>query len=214
MNRKGILTVVSGFSGAGKDTVKDALLKNHSDLYAVSVSATTRDPRPGEKDQVDYFFVREEEFLDMISKDAFYEHAVYQGEHYGTPKKYVDEQLSAGKDVILIIDVQGGMQIRERFPDAVLVFLTPPSAEELKRRLIGRNTEGKEKVLGRLRRAVEESEYMGRYDYVLVNDDVDPCAERLHQIIRSEHQKTRRNKSFIKEISEELKEMIKESEEL
>ncbi len=214
MGKKGILTVVSGFSGAGKDTVKDALLKKYSDLYAVSVSATTRDPRPGEKDRVDYFFVGEDKFLDMISKDAFYEHAVYQGNHYGTPKDYVDEQLEKGKDVILIIEVQGGMQIRERFPDAVLVFLTPPSAKDLKERLIGRKTEEKDKIAGRLRRAAEESEYMDRYDYVLVNDEVEPCAERLHQIIQSEHQKAKRNKTFIKKISDELKQMVKESEEL
>lgn len=209
MGKRGILTVISGFSGAGKDTVKNALVEKYKDIYAVSISATTRDPRPGEKEGVDYFFVEEEKFRDMISKEEFYEHAVYQNHFYGTPRKYVDEQLALGKDVILIIDVQGGRQIKERFPDSVLIFLTPPSAKELKKRLEGRKTESADQIQGRLRQAVEEAKEMPYYDYILINDTVEDCAERLHRVIQAEHQKADRNKSFITEITEELKELEK-----
>lgn len=205
MAKRGILTVLSGFSGAGKDTVKNALLEKHEDTYAVSVSATTRDPRPGEKEGEDYFFVEEEEFRDMISRGEFYEYAAYQNHYYGTPRSYVDQKLSEGRDVILIIEVQGGRQIKERFPDSVLVFLTPPSAEELKKRLIGRQTEKMSEIAGRLQRAAEEAEEMPFYDYILVNDDVKSCAERLHGIIQAEHLKTTRNESLIENITNELK---------
>lgn len=210
MAKRGILTVLSGFSGAGKDTVKNALLNQYPDTYAVSVSATTRDPRPEEKEGEDYFFVEEEEFRNMISRGEFYEYAVYQNHYYGTPRSYVDQKLSEGKDVILIIEVQGGRQIKERFPDSVLVFLTPPSAEELKKRLKGRQTEKSSEINGRLQRAAEEAEVIKSYDYILVNDDVESCARRLHGIIQAEHLKTSRNESLIDTISNELKQTGKE----
>lgn len=146
----------------------------------------------------------------MISRGEFYEYAVYQNHYYGTPRSYVDQKLSEGKDVILIIEVQGGRQIKERFPDSVLVFLTPPSAEELKKRLKGRQTEKSSEINGRLQRAAEEAEVIKSYDYILVNDDVESCARRLHGIIQAEHLKTSRNESLIDTISNELKQTGKE----
>ncbi len=204
MAEKGILIVVSGFSGAGKGTLMKELLKNHEG-YALSVSATTRDPRPGEVDGVDYFFLGKEEFLRMIGEDAFYEYAEYQGNYYGTPRRYVDEQLDAGRDVILEIDVQGAGSIKKRFPDTVLIFVTTPSFQELKARLEGRGSETPEKIRGRLSRAAEEAAFMPGYDYILVNDDLQEKTAFLHAIIRAEHAKSGRMGAFIENMSEELR---------
>ena len=137
---KGILVVVSGFSGSGKGTVMKRLMEKY-DNYALSVSVTTRSPRPGEKDGEAYFFRTKEEFEQMIQEDGLIEYAQYVENYYGTPRKYVEEQLASGKDVILEIEIQGAMKIREKFPDTLLVFVCPPSMEELKNRLVGRGTE-------------------------------------------------------------------------
>ena len=171
MSQKGLLTVVSGFSGAGKGTLMKALLAKYADRYALSISATTRGPREGEQDGREYFFLKKEEFEQMIEEDALIEHAQYVGNYYGTPKKYVMEQREAGKDVLLEIEIQGALKVKEKFPDTLLIFVTPPSAKELESRLRGRGTETAEVIEKRLARAGEEAVYMDQYDYILVNDD-------------------------------------------
>lgn len=160
MNQRGILIVVSGFSGAGKGTLMKELMKRYEETYALSVSATTRNPREGEVDGREYFFKTTEEFEKMIAKEELIEYARYVENYYGTPRTYVEQQLEAGKDVILEIEIQGALKVKERFPDTLLLFVTPPSAKELRRRLVGRGTETMEVIESRLARAVEESEYM------------------------------------------------------
>lgn len=183
MDDRGKIVIVSGFSGAGKGTLMKALMQQYRGRYALSVSATTRAPRPGESDGVDYFFVSREKFEQMIEDDALVEYAEYVGNYYGTPKAWVNEQLSAGRNVILEIEIQGAKKIREQFPDAVLLFVTAPDAVSLKNRLLGRGTETKEAVSARLRRAQEESLGMDGYDYLVVNDSVEECVERIDNIV-------------------------------
>ena len=149
MENKGKLVVISGFSGAGKGTLMKALMKEYGDSYALSVSATTRNPRPGEMDGVDYFFVTKDKFEQMIAEDALIEYAQYVGNYYGTPKEYVQQQLDLGKNVILEIEIQGALKIKEKFPDTVLMFVTAPNANELKNRLVGRGTETPEVIAAR-----------------------------------------------------------------
>ena len=205
MSRKGILAVVSGFSGAGKGTLMKALLSEHADQYALSISATTRGPRGGEVDGREYFFKTKEQFEQMIAEDALIEHACYVGNYYGTPKSYVMEQLEAGKNVILEIEIQGALAVKEKFPDTLLLFVTPPSAQELERRLRGRGTETDEVIKSRLKRAVEEAEFMDRYDYILVNDDLETCVREMHELIQAQRHKTSQNQEFIVEMKEDLK---------
>lgn len=202
--RRGILTVVSGFSGAGKGTVMKRLLEKY-DSYALSVSATTRPPREGEQEGREYFFKTTEAFLEMIEKEELVEYARYVDNFYGTPKVYVEQQLADGKDVILEIEIQGARKIKEKIPDAVLIFITSPSMEELKRRLLGRGTESEEIIQARLERAQKESSGMEDYDYLIINDDLDLCVEDVHHIICGEHRRTGRNKEFMKQIQGELK---------
>lgn len=209
---KGVLVVVSGFSGAGKGTVMKALLERY-DNYALSISATTRNPRPGEEDGREYFFRTRQEFEQMIRDDALLEYAQYVENYYGTPKSYVDKKLEEGKDVILEIEIQGAMKVKEKIPEAVLVFVTPPNMEELRNRLIGRNTETMEVIESRLRRASEEAEGIENYDYLLVNDVLDKCVEDLHNIIQSEHFRSDRNKLFIENIQKDAKTFMKGEEE-
>ena len=208
MKQQGILVVVSGFSGAGKGTLMRELLKRY-DNYALSVSATTRTPREGEKDGQEYFFVSKEEFLKMIEEQRLIEYAQYVNHYYGTPKDYVEEKLASGKDVILEIEIQGAMKIKEKIPEAVLIFVTPPSVDELRRRLEGRGTETQEVIESRLSRAAEEAEGMEDYDYLLVNDDLEECVNELHRIISSERCKTQRNTEFINRIQEESRGLMK-----
>ncbi len=208
MNKKGILVVVSGFAGSGKGTLMKKLMTDY-DGYALSVSATTRLPRPGEVDGREYFFKTVEEFKKMIAEEEFIEYAQYVSNYYGTPKKYVEEQLSEGKDVILEIEIQGALQIKEKFPEALLLFVTPPSAEILKNRLIGRGTEEASVIQKRLERAREEAEGIEKYDYFVINDELDRCALQMHQIIQSEHDRTFRNKEFINQIRRELESFSK-----
>lgn len=204
MNRQGILIVVSGFSGAGKGTIMKELLKRY-EQYALSISATTRAPRPGEEEGISYFFKSQEEFEKMIADGDLIEYASYVNHYYGTPKAYVEEQLSMGKDVILEIEIQGALKVKEKFPDTLLLFVTPPSAAELERRLRNRGTETEEVIRGRLQRAAEEAEFMDRYDYILVNDQVEECVRKMHELIQSQHQKTERCMDFVQEMKEDLK---------
>ena len=194
---KGILLVLSGFSGSGKGTVMKEIMKKYSDRYALSISATTRAPRPGETDGVEYFFKTRAEFEAMIENDELVEYAQYVSNYYGTPKAYVEEQLNAGKDVILEIEIQGALKIKEKFPDTLLLFMTPPSAEELKKRLIGRNTETMEVIESRLSRAVQEAEGIENYDYLIINDDLEKCVEQFHSIVTNEHYRVSRNEENI-----------------
>ena len=201
---KGSLVVVSGFSGAGKGTLMKNLLAKYNN-YALSVSCTTRKPREGELDGREYFFKTKEEFEEMISKDELVEYARYVDNYYGTPKEFVRSQLDAGKDVLLEIEIQGALKIKEKFPDAVLVFITPPSGEELKSRLIGRGTESPEVVEKRLQRAVQESEGVEAYDYILINDDIDTCTEKLHNLIRAQHERAAQHIDIIENVRKDLR---------
>ena len=203
MSKKGVLVVVSGFSGAGKGTLMKALLDQY-DNYALSISATTRAPREGETEGREYFFKSREEFLRMIEEDALIEYAQYVGNYYGTPKDYVLGNMDAGKDVILEIEIQGALKVKEKFPEAVLVFVMPPSAGELKRRLIGRGTEPLSIIDARLKRAAEEAVGIEKYDYVIVNDDVNECVARLHALIQSQHCRASENLEFIEKIRQEM----------
>ena len=204
MNRKGILVVVSGFSGAGKGTLMKELLHRY-DNYALSVSATTRNPREGEEHGIEYFFLTDGEFEKLIEEDQLIEYARYVNHYYGTPKEYVLEQMEAGKDVILEIEIQGALKVKEKFPDTLLLFVTPPSAEELRRRLINRRTETMEVIEARLKRAGEEAESMDGYDYLLVNDKLEDCVEDMHRLIQAQHLKTSFQKDFVNQMKKELK---------
>lgn len=184
--KKGILVVASGFSGAGKGTIMKKLMSEYGEDYALSISATTRAPREGEAHGVDYFFVTTEEFESMIERDELVEYAKYVSNYYGTPKAYVEEQLNAGKNVILEIEIQGALKIKEKYPDTVLMFITAPSASELKNRLTGRGTETQEVIDARLSRAYEESLGMEQYDYLVINDDLEECVSRVNEIICKE----------------------------
>lgn len=208
MTKRGILVVVSGFSGSGKGTLMKALLEKY-DNYALSISATTREPREGEAEGREYFFKTVEEFERLIDQDDLIEYAKYVNNYYGTPKTYVEEQLDAGKDVILEIEIQGALKVKAKMPETVLIFVTPPSAEELRKRLVSRGTETMDVIKSRLRRANEEAEGMSGYDYVLINDDLGQCVDQLHGIIMGEHSSTERNSEFIKQISAELKGIMK-----
>ena len=204
MKEKGILIVVSGFSGAGKGTIMKEVMKQY-DNYALSISATTRSPRAGEEEGREYFFRTVEEFEKMIAKDELIEYAKYVDNYYGTPRPYVEEQLEAGKDVILEIEIQGALKVKEKFPDTLLLFVTPPSAEELKNRLVGRGTETMDVIESRLARAAGEAEGMEAYDYLVVNDVLDECVEEVHHLILGEHRRVSRNIDRINEMREELK---------
>ena len=203
MDHQGILVVVSGFSGAGKGTLMKELLKQY-DNYALSVSATTRQPREGEKDGEDYFFVNREYFQQMIEEGRLVEYAQYVNHYYGTPRDYVEKKMAEGKDVILEIEIQGALKVKKRFPDALLIFVTPPSAGELRRRLVGRGTETIEVINARLRRAAEEASGMEAYDYLLINDEIDACVEQMHQLITLQHSKTCYHLDFLSRMREEL----------
>ena len=203
MNQQGILVVVSGFSGAGKGTLMKELLKRY-DNYALSVADTTRQPREGEKDGEDYFFVNREYFQQMIEEGRLVEYAQYVNHYYGTPRDYVEKKMAEGKDVILEIEIQGALKVKKRFPDALLIFVAPPSAGELRRRLVGRGTETIEVINARLRRAAEEASGMEAYDYLLINDEIDACVEQMHQLITLQHSKTCYHLDFLSRMREEL----------
>ena len=201
--KSGILIVISGFSGAGKGTLVNRLITEY-DNYALSISMTTRKPRVGEENGKSYFFITHEEFEQKIAQDGLLEYASYCDNYYGTPKSYVEEQLRAGKDVILEIEVQGALQIKEKYPNALLLFVTPPSAEILKHRLESRGTETPDVVNKRMQTACKESEFMSRYDFIVVNDDLDTCVKDTHEMIRAAHFSAVRSVAFIGELKEGL----------
>lgn len=205
MKKKGILIVVSGFSGSGKGTIMKELLKKYDTQYALSISATTRQPRVGEVDGREYFFKTREQFEKMIADGELIEYAQYVENYYGTPKAYVEQMLEEGKDVILEIEIQGALKVKEKFPDTLLLFVSPPSVEILRKRLIGRGTEDEKTVEKRLARAVEESAGIENYDYFVINDKLDVCVEEVHSIIQNEKFRVSRNINFIQEIRKELK---------
>lgn len=207
MNQKkrGILIVFSGFSGSGKGTVMKELIRRYPDHYALSVSATTRKPRALEEDGREYFFKTREEFEEMIAKNELIEYALYVENYYGTPKEYVEKQLETGKDVILEIEIQGALKVKQKYPDTLLLFVTPKSADILKERLLGRGTESIEAVDQRLSRASEEALGVEAYDYLIINDTVDECVNEVHSIIQNEHHRVSRNQEFINRMKEELK---------
>ena len=186
MNKKGKLLVISGPSGAGKSTVVAKAIEGRDDI-CFSTSATTRSPRPGEVDGREYFFVSFERFLEMVEKDELLEHAEYVANRYGTPRAYVEKRLAEGMNVILDIEVQGARQVRRKMPEAILIFVAPPSMEELERRLRGRGTDAESAIEGRLIRARQEYQEADFYDYLIVNDDLEKAAAQLNAIIEAEH---------------------------
>lgn len=203
MRNEGILIVVSGFSGAGKGTLMKRLVEEY-DNYALSISATTREPRPGEEDGREYFFLSREQFEKRIADHALIEHAEYCGNYYGSPRDYVEKKLSEGRDVILEIEIQGALKIKEQYPDALLLFVSTPDAAELRRRLSGRGTETEEVIQERLSRAAKEAEGMEAYDYIVVNDDLETCVKELHGIVAAAHHTPGRNGAFIRKMRSEL----------
>ncbi|WP_423409987.1 guanylate kinase [Heyndrickxia sp. MSNUG] len=187
MQEKGLLIVLSGPSGVGKGTVRKELFSQPDTAFEYSVSATTRLPREGERNGVDYFFKSREEFEEMIKQDQLLEFAEFVGNYYGTPVEYVRETLDAGKDVFLEIEVQGASQVRRKFPEGLFIFLAPPSLSELENRIVTRGTETEDIIKGRMRAAREEIEMMELYDYVVENDQVESAAERVKAIVVAEH---------------------------
>lgn len=199
---KGILFVLSGPSGVGKGTVRKTLFKQADDLK-YSISVTTRQMRPGEQDGIDYFFKTKEQFEQMIERDELLEYAKYVDNYYGTPKQYVEDMLNEGFDVFLEIEVQGALQVKEKFPEGVFIFLIPPSLEELKNRIVRRGTESKKLVTNRLKEAQKEIKMMYAYNYVVVNDDVYRAVDKINAIITSEHCRRQRIMEQYKKLLED-----------
>lgn len=205
--KKGMLVVISGFSGAGKGTLMRRLMEQY-DNYSLSISATTREPRPGEQDGKDYFFVSKERFLSMIQNDELLEYAQYVDHYYGTPKAYVEQEMARGKDVILEIEIQGALKIRAKYPDSVLIFITPPSAAELKKRLVSRGTESEEVINKRLARAVLEANGVEGYDYILINDNLEKTTKHLNYLIQDQHMRATQQIDFLEELQKELRTVL------
>jgi guanylate kinase len=197
----GLLVVISGPSGSGKGTICKRLIDEIENIN-VSVSATTRKPRIGEIEGKNYFFIDEDEFVKKINNDDFLEYALVYGNYYGTPKKTVLKQLENGKDIILEIDIQGALKVKENYPKGVFIFILPPSLEELKNRIEGRGTDSKEVIHRRLKCAYDELNYAFQYDYVVLNDEVDSAVEKIKEIISAEKNKSVRNQALIKKIKE------------
>lgn len=205
MKKRGSLIVISGFSGVGKGTVVKRLVSDYG--YSLSVSATTREPREGEVDGREYYFKTVAEFRNLIDYNGFIEWAQYVDNYYGTPRAYVEAELKEGRDVILEIEVQGAMNVKKQYPDSVLIFLTTPDAGCLRSRLSGRGTEDESVIDKRMKRACEESESMGEYEYIVVNDDLDICISTVHGIIEARKCQRDYNTEFISQIQSDLKQL-------
>ena len=203
MKKLGVLSVISGFSGVGKGTIVKKLVAEED--YALSISATSRAPREGEVHGREYFFLTRDEFHSMIESDGLIEWAEYVGNFYGTPREYVEERLAEGKDVILEIEPQGALKIKEKYPEAVLIFIVPPNTKELEKRLIGRGTEEAGTIKKRLKRAAEETEYIDNYEYIVVNDNLDDAVRDIHHIIQAASHKIDRAGGFIEALTDDLK---------
>lgn len=183
---RGKLIIISGFSGAGKGTLVKKLMEMYPDQYALSVSATTRSPRPGEVEGVSYHYISQEEFDRLVTEDYFIEHAGYTDNSYGTPRPFVEDNLNAGRNVILEIELQGAMIVREKYPDVKMIFITTRDAKALESQLRGRNTEAEEKILKRLAAAVRESADVKQYQHLIINEVIEDAAEEIHQVICQE----------------------------
>ncbi|MCL1924219.1 MAG: guanylate kinase [Defluviitaleaceae bacterium] len=198
--RKGMLVIISGPSGSGKGTAVKKLTRND---FALSISMTTREPRPSEINGKDYFFVTKEQFLEARDSGKLLEHAEFVGNMYGTPKDYVEAQILSGRAVILEIDVEGALQIKEKVEESISIFLMPPSFEELAERLINRKTEDLDTIVRRIKRAKHEIEYINKYDYLVINEDIEKTVSQITSIIDSEYLKPHRNKDFFDHIKGE-----------
>ncbi|MFS0590674.1 guanylate kinase [Cytobacillus horneckiae] len=204
MKEKGLLIVLSGPSGVGKGTVRKEIFSQPDTAFEYSISMTTRQPREGEVDGVDYFFKSRKEFESLIQQDKLLEYAEFVGNYYGTPVDYVKETLESGKDVFLEIEVQGARQVREKFPDGLFIFLVPPSLLELKNRIVTRGTEPAHVINNRMTVAKEEIEMMNLYDYVVENDQVELACDRINSIVVAEHcRRTRVEPRYIKMLEAE-----------
>ena len=199
---KGRLIVISGFSGAGKGTVVKKLIEKYN--YSLYISATTRAPREGEEDGREYYFKTVDEFKSLIDYNGFIEWAQYVENYYGTPRKFVEDEIAAGKNVILEIEVQGAMNIKSQYPNAILIFITTKDIETLHNRLSSRGTETEEVIKKRLARAAEEAESMESYEYIVVNDELDECVDAVNSIVVSETCKKENNTQFLIDIKQEL----------
>lgn len=205
MKERGLLIVLSGPSGVGKGTVRKELFSQPDTNYEYSISMTTRNPREGEEDGVDYFFKSREEFEALIEDGGLLEHAEFVGNYYGTPLAYVNETLDMGRDVFLEIEVQGAAQIREKVPEALFIFLAPPSLSELEDRLVNRGTESHDVIAKRIATASQELELMNLYDYVVENDEVHHACDRINAIIKAEHcRRERVEKRYLSMLKGEL----------
>lgn len=203
MKRKGVLVILSGFAGSGKGTIIRELLEKY-DNYALSVSATTRAPREGEVEGVHYFFKTEEEFKEMIAKGELLEYANYVGNYYGTPRAYVKDQLAKGMNVILEIETEGALSIKREYPDAVLVFVMPPSVNEIYNRLKNRGTETEEVIAKRMKKAGIEISVVDRYDYLMINDVLSESVEAFNAIVMSQQMTVSRNRDYINDKKKEF----------
>ena len=210
---RGSLVVISGPSGAGKDTVVAKYLRKRSSNAWLSISCTSRDMRPGDKEGKTYYFLSKEEFEKKIEEGQFLEYAEYNGKYYGTPKEHIEEHLQKGEDVFLVIEVQGALKVKELVPEAICIFIMPPSMKELRRRLVGRKTESKEKVLNRFKTAYQEINEVANYNYVVTNDEIANAVSKIQAILLSEKCRVDRiEQVFLGNEEEEIHELLMDQE--
>ena len=210
--KQGLLVVISAPSGAGKGTIINSMLEKNKDLW-LSISATSRPMRTNDEEGKTYYFYTKEEFENKIKEDYFLEYAIYANNYYGTPKKYIQEHLNNGQDVILEIEIQGAMQVKKLIPEALFVFIMPPSLKELKQRLVGRGTDSKEKILERFKIAYREMNEVTKYNYVVINDEIEEATEKVLSIIKAEKCRVDRiEEVFLNTEEEYMHEMLVDKE--